>query len=485
MRYAGRTTVPSAVFLVDEADRNVRFGEGLPLNRLPLPSPAAITSIEDLAASLLTELQRAQPFGPYFLLGKALGGLVAYELASQLLGRDEPVGFLGLIDCPKPRNLPLRRRSRERVIALAERYCPEPLPIPLYYFVSDLRSELEITRAWRALVGDSLRVVGCGGALTADVLVDAIAKAPRQEFLQCAVDQEAYSPLVTLQVGVSREAPMIFVPGAGGSATACMSLAQSLRKTTVHSLQPRGFDGIAVPHRTVQAAAAVYLRAIRRAQPCGPYRLVGHSFGGWIVFELACRLAAEGEHLDPIVLIDTEAPAPAHAAPRHLGRVAALTKLIGVLEETSEQSMNLTCAELAGLDYEAQLTRLAQEMKALGLLPRSGDVNDIRGMVRVFEVNLNTHYVPATRFPGCAMLLQPAEHWNGTERLEGGCAPETREAWRTYVGHLECASMPGNHMTMLRKPHVEAIAGHLSRLWSASAGSETRLPRSPPLGASP
>ena len=470
MSYAG-DNVQASVFLVNIAERDIRVGAHLSVHLLSLPAASAISSIEELAASYIPIIQGAQPFGPYRLLGKAVGGLVAYELASQLLGRDERVEFLGIVDCPKPRNLPLHELARQGQSAVTERYCPQPLPIPVYYFMSDSRPEIETTRAWRTLAGDSLRVItSTTGVLSDDVLADAIEKAPRQQFLQRAADRDAYCPLVTLQVGLSCEAPMIFVPGAGGSLTSCLNLAHSLREqTTVHGLQPRGRNGISVPHRSVQAAAAMYLRSIRQVQPRGPYRFAGHSFGGWVVYELACHLAAEGEAVDPIVLIDTQPPTPVNVERGHQGRLEALLKLIRLLEARAELSMNLTRDELAALDYESQLSRLARGMKVLGDLPRNGDVNDIRGFVRVFEVNLNTSYVPATRFPGCAVLLQPADRSSGIESDEACHPAEMSEAWRAYVEHLECASMPGNHMTMLNRPHVEAIAGYLSRLWSESA----------------
>ncbi len=467
MSYAGDRGERAPVFMINEADRDVQIGGVLPVHVLPLLVPSAITSVEELAAGYIALIQRSQPFGPYRLLGNALGGLVAYELASQLLGRDERVEFLGMIDCPRPRNLPPGKSGRGGTVAVAERYCPQPLPIPVYYFVSDARSNVEVTRSWRALAGDSLRVITSGDTLTDDVLADAIAKAPKQQFLQSAADQEGHSPLVTLQVGLAHNPPVIFVPGAGGTVTSGMALVESLReRTTVHAMQPRGIDGAAVPHRTVQAAAAVYLRAIRQIRPAGPYRLAGHSFGGWAVFEIACRLAAEGEAVDPVVLLDSDAPAYATAASRHRSRVDILMRLIRAVEELTERSMNLSRNDLLALDYESQLSRLTHGMKALGVLSRTSDVNDIRGLLRVHEVNANTSYVAAARFPGSAVLFQPTQQSRPLEGEEERDPVATREAWRQHVGRLECIPVPGNHMTMLKKPHVELIARHLSTLWS-------------------
>jgi thioesterase domain-containing protein len=169
------------------------------------------------------------------------------------------------------------------------------------------------------------------------------------------------------------------------------------------------------------------------------------------------------------VLLDTEAPTPSNA-PSHKQRIDVLMRLVRALEEFTERSVDLTRDDLFGLDCESQLARLARGMKELGVIPRSGAVSDIRGLVRVFEANLNTTYVPARRFPGCAVLFQAVERGRSFECEEEPDPAATRKAWRDHVGHLECVPVRGNHMTMLKKPCIEVIAGHVSSLWGEFAG---------------
>ncbi len=49
---------------------------------------------------------------------------------------------------------------------------------------------------------------------------------------------------------------------------------------------------------TIQELARDYLDAIRAAQPFGPYRLLGWSFGGAVCAELAHLIEAAGEKMD-------------------------------------------------------------------------------------------------------------------------------------------------------------------------------------------
>ena len=51
-----------------------------------------------LAARLVDRLGQIQHRGPYRIAGWSFGGVVAYEVARQLLARGEPIDFLGLID---------------------------------------------------------------------------------------------------------------------------------------------------------------------------------------------------------------------------------------------------------------------------------------------------------------------------------------------------------------------------------------------------
>ncbi len=50
------------------------------------------TTVEELAASYIDEIKSLQPDGPYHLGGACFGGVVAFEMAQQLLARGEPVG---------------------------------------------------------------------------------------------------------------------------------------------------------------------------------------------------------------------------------------------------------------------------------------------------------------------------------------------------------------------------------------------------------
>jgi thioesterase domain-containing protein len=59
---------------------------------------ALYTRVEDLAAHYVEALRMVQPEGPYFLGGYSLGGVIAFEMAQQLVARGQTVGQLLIVD---------------------------------------------------------------------------------------------------------------------------------------------------------------------------------------------------------------------------------------------------------------------------------------------------------------------------------------------------------------------------------------------------
>jgi arthrofactin-type cyclic lipopeptide synthetase C len=76
----------------------------LPIYGLPGLSPGEppLHTMHTLAGRMVNLLQRVQPDGPYRLAGWSFGGVLAYEIAQQLLDQGHTLEFLGLIDafCP-------------------------------------------------------------------------------------------------------------------------------------------------------------------------------------------------------------------------------------------------------------------------------------------------------------------------------------------------------------------------------------------------
>ena len=75
------------------------------IRMLPLP-PAPARTVERSARLLLTTLITQQPEPPYRLAGWSFGGILAFEVAKQLLGMNRAVISVTLFDTPHPQKCP-------------------------------------------------------------------------------------------------------------------------------------------------------------------------------------------------------------------------------------------------------------------------------------------------------------------------------------------------------------------------------------------
>jgi thioesterase domain-containing protein len=58
--------------------------------------------VEGLSGDYLRAMLTVQPEGPYHICGPSFGGLVAFEIARQLVDRGESPALLVVIDHPGP-----------------------------------------------------------------------------------------------------------------------------------------------------------------------------------------------------------------------------------------------------------------------------------------------------------------------------------------------------------------------------------------------
>lgn len=117
--------------------------------------------------------------------------------------------------------------------------------------------------------------------------------------------------------------PLLVMPPGGGNLIVFDPFVQAFdARFPILGFDLPGFEHDAELPTSVEALCDTYLPQLRAAQPHGPYRFIGWSFGGVVALELAQRLVAEGETVDLIAMIDTLVPGLQRA-----GRVRAYVEL--------------------------------------------------------------------------------------------------------------------------------------------------------------
>jgi thioesterase domain-containing protein/acyl carrier protein len=114
--------------------------------------------------------------------------------------------------------------------------------------------------------------------------------------------------------------PLFAVPGIGGNPAQFIHLGRMLdRSQPLIGIASRGIDGSDVPLTRMEQIAADNIVRIRSMQACGPYFLAGACIGGRIAYEMARQLAASGDRIGLLMLLDPPPPFSSAKRPRRGG----------------------------------------------------------------------------------------------------------------------------------------------------------------------
>lgn len=175
------------------------------------------------------------------------------------------------------------------------------------------RDDLDGDADFFASGGDSLSAIRLLAAVEHELgvelpLLDLMAR-PTPALLADAMQRQTPGPardVVGVHVTGARP-PVFAVCGRYGYALRVVLLGRALgADQPFYALQPPAMDWASAGCRTIPEMAGHYLAWVRALQPHGPYRLFGTSFGGLVVFEMACQLQAAGETVAFLGLLDTQ-----------------------------------------------------------------------------------------------------------------------------------------------------------------------------------
>ncbi|MEU8603923.1 amino acid adenylation domain-containing protein [Streptomyces parvulus] len=236
--------------------------------------------------------------------------------------------------------------------------------------------------------------------------------------------------------------PLFCVHPAGGLAWSYAGLLQHIADRPVYGLQTPNLDGTRPFPDSIEAMAAHYAAQLRTVQPHGPYRLLGWSFGGNVVQEIAVQLQEAGEEVALLAVMDAF-PVPPADGLEDAGREVVFRALLTAL------GLDLSAWDAdAPLDAAAVRDALRDTGSPLGALPPEA----IETMVGNFadQARLMRPYVPRT-FRGDVLFFRATE-----EDPANGLAPGL---WAPYVdGTLRVHDVACGHAQMLR-PDSRAVIG--------------------------
>lgn len=166
------------------------------------------------------------------------------------------------------------------------------------------------------------------------------------------------------------ELPLFIIHGVGGNIINFYGLAMR-----IDSCQPvYGIQAQSLLHGEpgllrLEDMAAHYIHEIRKVQPHGPYRLLGYSFGGTVVLEMAHQLRAAGEPVAPLGMLDARSshyedgfkrqmPVQEKVSRRvnrfrgNTGRLSLRNRIAYIYDKIRTRSMRFGCALAASLNMK-------------------------------------------------------------------------------------------------------------------------------------
>ncbi len=282
-------------------------------------------------------------------------------------------------------------------------------------------------------------------------LLDASASAP----------PGAPDPLVTLRACGSRP-PLFLVHPVGGAVTHYLELAELLGDDRpVHAIEDPQLHG-AAPAADLADRARRYVELVRRVQPHGPYHLGGWSLGGSVAVEMAGQLTDAGETVALVAALDAGLAEP-RRTPTDLE--ALVWFVVDVAGTAGAALPQVDLDALGGLDRDA-LEELALGVLAGAGLAPAGTHEDVRARMRVFATNLRHHAEHRPRTYDGRLVLVDARDGDAPDgNAPDGNAPDGNAGTGPDpdLTRPERLTVPGDHYSMLRAPHVHETAAALRR----------------------
>ena len=244
--------------------------------------------------------------------------------------------------------------------------------------------------------------------------------------------------------------PLFCLPPVFGVAFPYYHLAAELgMQQPLYAVQPRGWDGQR-PHARIEDMAAHAIEAIRTAQAAGPYNLAGYSFGGLVAFEAARQLHEAGHAVGLVALIDTWAPLSV--------KRPGVSDLSGLFAASAREGWRYLSDALSWL-LAARSQRRAHTNRAAGPKAfRTGGNTPLapRAVFRIYLANMRAwrHYAPLP-YPARVALFQ-------SSRVGNDERDHTRGWAALAAAGVEVHHLPGDHISIMRPPHAQALAKALS-----------------------
>ena len=173
--------------------------------------------------------------------------------------------------------------------------------------------------------------------------------------------------------------------------------------------------------------------------------------GGVVAFEMAQQLLEQRQTVELLALLDSRIP----AADEEIADEDFEARLLVDFVRYFGLSLDPRDA-LARLPKHELLQRVLEHAKRAGLVPADIEVSQAQPFIELCKADLRaTRNYVLHRYPGRITLFRAGEEL-------GGASSDPTLGWSEWAAlGVGVEIVPGNHATMVYKPHVEVLANKL------------------------
>ena len=268
----------------------------------------------------------------------------------------------------------------------------------------------------------------------------------------------ANSPIVLLKKGNS-DVNVFLVHPAGGDILSYYELAQGLDANfNVYGLQTTVLDE---DDPSIRTMAYRYLEAVLDRVPTGTYVFGGWSMGALVAFDMAILLKEERGDLAQVLILDQKAP---NDSPTNNAAITDLDKLVVFGEKITHlvgRKTDLNREMLEGMTAQEQSALFLQTFKMNQLVPEDLKLEEFHGYLdKMIHHNRITLEYSTQTYEGPVLLIKATDSTFVTSDFEG--VPDY--GWSNFaIANFGIEEVPGNHITLIRRPNVETVAQKLNQ----------------------
>jgi len=255
-----------------------------------------------------------------------------------------------------------------------------------------------------------------------------------------------FPPLVLLKSGTA-DPPVFITHGLGGSVIDFFQVVKHIRTAhPIQGMQAKGIDGTEEPFDRIEDMAQFYLDAVRKVQPRGPYLLAGYSLGGLVTFEMAQQLAAHGEKVALLALLDS------YPDIRYLSLAQRVRLVTRLATRRATSALKLPLGEALSLVVRPSRGR-SLASGASYQPPVDVSLSPALQRARESAYLALTRYRP--RFYAGKIRFVRAE-------VPTGFPADPAAVWAHLAAKFEVETVPGDHLGIM-STHFEKLAAVISR----------------------